>query len=97
MSSCVPAGRAAARLGRKRYTNAEFVSAESHVRKDSESSHGPIVSVRAGIGRRWCTVILNASERSSSTLFRSAITASGRVSSAGVPIEEAGLANTNKG
>jgi len=60
--------------GEKRYTSAEFVSAPNQVRNVSASSHGPIVSVREGTGRRLCTVILNASERSSRRLFRKAIT-----------------------
>lgn len=38
--------------GQNRYTSAEFVSAESQVRNVSVSSQGPIVSVRAGMGRR---------------------------------------------
>jgi len=60
--------------GEKRYTSAEFVSAPSQVRNVSASSHGPIVSVREGRGRRLCTVILNASERISKRLFTKAIT-----------------------
>jgi hypothetical protein len=60
--------------GEKRYTSAEFVSAPNQVRNVSASSHGPIVSVREGTGRRLCTVILNASERISKRLFTKAIT-----------------------
>jgi len=60
--------------GEKRYTSAEFVSAPNQVMNVSASSHGPIVSVREGTGRRLCTVILNASERSSKRLFTKAIT-----------------------
>ena len=63
--------------GEKRYTSAEFVSAPNQVRNVSASSHGPIVSVREGTGRRLCTVILNASERSSKRLFKKAITRNG--------------------
>jgi len=36
----------------KRYRRAEFVMAESQARKERQSSHGPIVSVRWGSGRR---------------------------------------------
>lgn len=60
--------------GEKRYTSAEFVSAPSQVRNVRASSHGPIVSVRSGTGRRLCTVILNASERISKRLFTKAMT-----------------------
>src|SRR5216684_3993651 len=39
-------------LGWKRYRRAEFVRAESQARKERQSSHGPIVSVRWGSGRQ---------------------------------------------
>ena len=60
--------------GRKRYTRAEFVRAENQARKERQSSHGPIVSVRWGSGwRKWVT-ILNASEGNSTTLLSRDIT-----------------------
>ena len=61
-------------VGRKRYTNAELVRAASQVRNVSVSSHGPIVSLREGIGLRAWTAILNASDRNSNQLFKKAIT-----------------------
>ena len=61
-------------VGRKRYTNAELVRAASQVRNVSVSSHGPIVSLREGIGLRAWTAILNASDRNSNQLLISDIT-----------------------
>ena len=60
--------------GRKRYTRAELVRAENQVRKERQSSHGPIVSVRWGSGWRKCLTILNASEGNSTTLLSRDIT-----------------------
>lgn len=54
---------------------AELIRAESQVRNVRESSQGPMVSLREGMGRRVCTAILNASERSSSQLLRRDMTA----------------------
>lgn len=59
--------------GQKRYTRAEFVNAPTQVKNSRVSNHGPIVSVREGMGRRLCTVILKASDRSSRTLLRKAM------------------------
>lgn len=50
----------------KRYTRAEVVREPSQVRKERESSQGPIVSARHGVGRCISTQILMASVRSSS-------------------------------
>ena len=61
-------------VGRKRYTSAELVRAASQVRNVSVSSHGPIVSLREGIGLRAWTAILNASDRNSNQLLISDIT-----------------------
>lgn len=53
-----------------------------------ESSHGPIVSTRTGSGLRTCVAILNASERISNQLFRSAITWNEEMSSRSTTVLE---------